>query len=95
MLAAVGIKHGDTLYIGNSEVVMTSVIEQQKMDAAKQERIQADEAKEADKKKEEENVKPAEKLVEAKEEKGEARHQAFDEMILDSTKKCAKVHPPS
>jgi len=44
------------------------------MDAAKQERIKEDEAKEADKKKEEENVKPAEKLVEAKEEKGEARH---------------------
>jgi len=45
-----GVKHGDTLYIGNSDVVMTSVIEQKKADAAKAEAAKLEAEAEAKKK---------------------------------------------
>lgn len=45
-----GVKHGDTLYIGNSDVVMTSVIEQKKVDAAKAEAAKLEAEAEAKKK---------------------------------------------
>jgi len=32
LLSAAGIKHGDTLFIGNQDVVMTSVVQQEKQE---------------------------------------------------------------
>lgn len=45
-----GVKHGDTVYIGNTDVVMTSVIEQKKIDAAKAEAARLAAEEEAKKK---------------------------------------------